>query len=156
MLGKKFRKNNFNEEEYANAAAWCNENNAQIIEKGEYYEVEAVSNDIEIQKKEKIIELKTARYQAEVSPLTYNGYTFDYDEISQARLNDIMVTVEVTGERATIATADNREVLMNLEHLKNLKAAAGERRNLLRNAYQTAKAKVQAAATTEEVQKITL
>jgi len=39
MLGKKFSKPIKNYEDYANTAVWCNENNASIEDKGEYYEV---------------------------------------------------------------------------------------------------------------------
>lgn len=39
MIGKKLYKKNFTNKEYADTAVWCNENNAHIEDKGEYYEV---------------------------------------------------------------------------------------------------------------------
>ncbi len=38
MLGKKFYKSNYDLNEYIQCSAWCNSNNATIVDKGEYYE----------------------------------------------------------------------------------------------------------------------
>lgn len=38
MLGTKFYKDNYNAEEYSQCAIWCNENNATIVDMGEYYQ----------------------------------------------------------------------------------------------------------------------
>ena len=50
MIGKKFYKNNINDIEYAETALWCNENNAAIKDKGEYYEVVALSEPTQAEK----------------------------------------------------------------------------------------------------------
>lgn len=50
MIGKKFYKNNINDIEYAEAALWCNENKATIKDKGEYYEVIALSEPTQAEK----------------------------------------------------------------------------------------------------------
>lgn len=51
MIGKIFDKNNVDWENYAEAAEWCNSNDATIVERENYYEV--VSNsDIEEEVKE--------------------------------------------------------------------------------------------------------
>ena len=39
MLGTKFYKNNYDLNAYSQAAEWCNNNNAMIVDQGEYYEV---------------------------------------------------------------------------------------------------------------------
>lgn len=39
MIGKKLYKGQYTNKEYADAAIWCNANNAHIEDKGEYYEV---------------------------------------------------------------------------------------------------------------------
>ena len=39
MIGKKIYKNNFNQTEYTQAVLWCANNNAQIKDMGDYYEV---------------------------------------------------------------------------------------------------------------------
>ena len=42
MIGTKFYKDNYDLDVYAQAAEWCNANNAMIVDKGEYYEVIAM------------------------------------------------------------------------------------------------------------------
>lgn len=55
MLCTKIYKNQFDQELYANYAVWCNQNNATIEDKGEYYEVVEIPSYIpteaEIQKR---------------------------------------------------------------------------------------------------------
>lgn len=42
MIGTKIYKNNYNEEKYLQSSAWCDGNNAMIVEREEYYEVVAI------------------------------------------------------------------------------------------------------------------
>ena len=39
MIGTKIYKQDLNIIEYENTSAWCNKNNAMLIDKGEYFEV---------------------------------------------------------------------------------------------------------------------
>ena len=39
MIGTKLYKQDLNLIEYENTSAWCNKNNAMLIDKGEYFEV---------------------------------------------------------------------------------------------------------------------
>lgn len=39
MIGKKLYKGQYTTKEYAQTASWCNQNNAHLEDKGEYYEV---------------------------------------------------------------------------------------------------------------------
>ena len=39
MIGTKLYKQDLNLTEYENTSAWCNKNNAMLIDKGEYFEV---------------------------------------------------------------------------------------------------------------------
>ena len=39
MIGTKLYKQGLNITEYINTSAWCNKNNAMLIDKGEYFEV---------------------------------------------------------------------------------------------------------------------
>ena len=39
MIGTKLYKQGLNLTEYENTSAWCNKNNAMLIDKGEYFEV---------------------------------------------------------------------------------------------------------------------
>ena len=42
MLGKKFDKANYDLNDYSACAEWCNNNNATIEDKGDFYEVVAI------------------------------------------------------------------------------------------------------------------
>lgn len=42
MIGTKIYKNNYDEEKYLQCSAWCDGNNAMIVEREEYYEVVAI------------------------------------------------------------------------------------------------------------------
>lgn len=44
MIGKKFYKQNYSQEEYETAVDWCDKNNATIEDKGEYFEVVAIAS----------------------------------------------------------------------------------------------------------------
>lgn len=39
MIGKKIYKENLNSKDYADTAVWCNQNNAHLEDRGDYYEV---------------------------------------------------------------------------------------------------------------------
>lgn len=39
MIGTKFYKGDYNADDYSQAADWCNENDATIVDQGDYYEV---------------------------------------------------------------------------------------------------------------------
>lgn len=39
MIGKKFDKKNYDLNDYSATATWCNENNATIVDQGDFYEV---------------------------------------------------------------------------------------------------------------------
>lgn len=76
MIGTKFIKGNFIQEEYSNAAIWCNANNAHIGDKGEFYEV--VANPIHIPTEEEIVAgyVKTVQNHLDTTAQTRN-----YDNI---------------------------------------------------------------------------
>ena len=159
MLGTKFYKDNFNQEEYAKCADWCNANNATIEDKGDYYEVVALPLPTlgEI-KDAKIAALKAERDAAEVEPITYNGNRYDYDDKARDRTNAAIIALELQGEGATIewTTADNANVLVTADDLRGVIAAVAMRSNKLHNAYRTAREKVLNATTKEEVEQVVL
>lgn len=39
MIGTKFYKNQYSDEEYLKASEWCNQNNSLIVDKGDYFEI---------------------------------------------------------------------------------------------------------------------
>jgi hypothetical protein len=109
-------------------------------------------------KQEKIIELKAMRDEAEVEPITYQGYAFDYDSKARERISAAIVALEVAGASATLmwTTADNKDVKINASDLRGIIAQVALRSDKLHTAYRKAKEKVEAAATKEEVEAINL
>ena len=113
---------------------------------------------LEITKQRKLSELKQQRDGAEVEPITYQGYSFDYDEKARDRINAAIIALELQGEGATIewTTADNADTAVTANDLKMIIAAVAVRSNLLHIAYRKAKAQVEAAGTAEEVDAVTM
>lgn len=159
MIGTKFYKDNFNREEYAKCAKWCNQNNATIEDKGDYYEVVTLPlPTLEEIKTAKIAELKAQRDVAEVEPITYQGYSFDYDDKARERINAAIIALEVAGASATLTwtTADNQDVKVTASDLRSIIAQVALRSDKLHTAYRAAKEKVLKATTVEEVEAVNL
>ncbi len=157
MLGTKIYKTNMSN--YTECAIWCNQNNATIEDKGDYYEVVTLPLPaLQEIKAAKIAELKAQRDAAEVEPITYQGYSFDYDSKARERINAAIVALEVAGASATITwtTADNRDVKVTASDLRGIIAQVALRSDKLHMAYRKAKEKVEAATTKEEVEAIRL
>ena len=74
---------------YAEAANWCNENKATIVDQGEYYEVVALPEPTEEELAEQaLVQAKAERAQAvEALTVEVEGMVFDADEQSQARMS---------------------------------------------------------------------
>lgn len=109
-------------------------------------------------KQEKIIELKIMRDSKEVEPITYQGYSFDYDSKARERISAAIIALEVAGTSATLTwtTADNQDVTVAADDLRCVIAAVAQRSNALHVAYRVAKAKVEQATTVAEVEAVTL
>ena len=108
---------------------------------------------IEYYKNRKIETLKMQRDKAEVEPITYQGYSFDYDEKARDRINAAIIALELQGANADIAwtTADNQDVSVTAADLRAIVGAVSVRSNLLHVAYRKAKARVEAAGSADEV-----
>lgn len=106
----------------------------------------------------KIAELKAQRDTAEVEPINYQGYSFDYDSKARERINAAIIALEVAGASATLTwtTADNRDVKVTASDLRGIIAQVALRSDNFHTAYRKAKAKVEAATTKEEVEAIRL
>lgn len=65
MIGTKINKKNLDYKEYSLVAAWCNENSAFIVDKGEYYEVVKSPG---ISNAEKLVALD-ANYEKQISDI---------------------------------------------------------------------------------------
>jgi hypothetical protein len=106
----------------------------------------------------KIAELKAERDSKEVEPISYQGYSFDYDEKARDRINAAIIALELQGEGATIdwTTADNQDVKVTASDLRAIIAQVALRSDKLHTAYRKAKEKVETATTKEEVEAINL
>ena len=161
MLGTKIYKNNMSN--YTAAAIWCNQNNATIEDKGDYYEVVTLPlPTLKEVKPAKIAELKQQRDKAEVEPIAYNGNSYDYDDKARERINAAIIALDVQTAQAQATasidwtTADNKDVKVTADDLRCVIAAVAVRSNLLHIAYRKAKAQVEAAGTAEEVDAVSL
>lgn len=152
MLGTKIYKTDMSN--YTECAVWCNQNNATIEDKGTYYEVVTLPlPTLEEIKAAKIAELKAQRDNKEVEPISYQGYSFDYDSKARERINAAIVALEVAGASATLTwtTADNQDVKVTASDLRAIVAAVAVRSNTLHIAYRKAKAQVEAASSANEI-----
>ncbi len=157
MLGTKIYKTDMSN--YTDCAIWCNANNATIEDKGDYYEVVTLSlPTLQEIKAAKIAELKAERDSKEVEPITYQGYSFDYDSKARERINAAIVALEVAGASTTLTwtTADNQDVKVTASDLRGIIAQVAMRSDNFHTAYRRAKGKVEVATTKEEVEAIHL
>lgn len=113
---------------------------------------------IENVKQRKILMLKRQRDAAEVEPVEYGGYLYDYDSQARDRISAAIIALDVQGDGASISwtTADNEDAEVTAADLRAIVAAVAVRSNLLHIAYRTAKAQVEAAGTAEEVRAVTM
>lgn len=156
MVGTKFYKSNYNQEEYTKCAEWCNETQQAYIEdKGEYYECVAIpAPSLDELKQAKINELKTIRDNEEVKPIAYNGNLFDYDDKARDRINSAIIALSITGQSIEWTTADNTNVLVTANDLRGVIANVAVRSNQLHAKYRELKEQVLACSTAEEVAEI--
>ncbi len=157
MLGTKIYKTDMNN--YTDCAIWCNANNATIEDKGDYYEVVTLPlPTLEEIKQRKIAALKAQRDEAEVEPIAYQGYSFDYDAKARDRISAAIVALEVAGASTTLTwtTADNKDVKVTASDLRGIIAQVAVRSDKLHTAYRKAKEKVETAITKAEVKNVVL
>lgn len=113
---------------------------------------------LEVIKQRKIAELKYQRDKAEVEPIIYHGYSFDYDSKARERISAAIVALEVLGASVTLTwtTADNKDVKVTASDLRGIIAQVALRSDKLHTAYRKAKEKVEAAITKAEVKNVVL
>lgn len=117
----------------------------------------APAKTLEQLKADKINELKLKRDSIEVEPISYQGYSFDYDSKARDRISAAIIALELQGEGAKISwtTADNADTPVTANDLKMIIAAVAVRSNQLHTAYRIAKEKVEEATTAAEVEAVT-
>lgn len=156
MIGKKFYKDNYSAEEYAQAAEWCNNNGCMIQEFDDYYEVvELPKPDLSEYKEMKILELKGIRDQKEVEDILVNNNLFDYDEKARERISAAIIALDLTQGTITWTLADNTNVEVTSSDLKYVVAMVAQRSNALHVKYRELKEQVESAQTKEEVESVT-
>ena len=113
---------------------------------------------LEVIKQRKITELKYQRDKAEVEPIIYQGYSFDYDDKARDRISAAIIALEVAGASVTLTwtTADNQDVKVTASDLRGIIAQVALRSDKLHTAYRKAKEKVENATTKEEVETVEL
>lgn len=113
---------------------------------------------LEVIKQRKITELKYQRDKAEVEPIIYQGYSFDYDSKARERINAAIIALEILGASVTLTwtTADNKDVKVTASDLRGIIAQVALRSDKLHIAYRKAKEKVEAAITKVEVKNVVL
>lgn len=121
-------------------------------------EVTHEEEPIEYFKNRRIETLKMQRDKAEVEPIEYKGYSFDYDEKARERINAAIIALEVAGTSAVLiwTTADNQDVKVTASDLRAIIAQVALRSDKLHTAYRKAKEKVKAAITKAEVKNVVL
>lgn len=121
-------------------------------------EVTHEEEPIEYFKNRRIETLRMQRDKAEVEPIEYKGYFFDYDEKARDRINAAIIALELQGEGATIewTTADNEDAVVTAQDLRMIIASVAARSNKLHTAYRAAKAQVEAAVTADEVRAVAM
>lgn len=109
-------------------------------------------------KQEKIIALKATRDMNEVEPITYQGYSFDYDSKARERISAAIIALEGAGVSATLTwtTSNNQDVKVTASDLRGVIAQVALRSDKLHTAYRKAKEKVEVASTKEEVEAVNL
>ena len=113
---------------------------------------------LEVIKQRKITELKYQRDKAEVEPIIYQGYSFDYDDKARDRISAAIIALEVAGASVTLTwtTADNQDVKVTASDLRGIIAQVALRSDKLHTAYRKAKEKVETAITKAEVENVVL
>lgn len=121
-------------------------------------EVTHEEEPLEVIKQCKISELKYQRDMAEVEPIIYQGYSFDYDDKARERINAAIIALEVAGTSAVLiwTTADNQDVKVTASDLRAIIAQVALRSDKLHTAYRKAKEKVKAAITKAEIKNVVL
>lgn len=117
---------------YAECAQWCNENNAYIEDKGDYYEVVAIPEPTEAELVEQaLVQAKVVRADAvEKIVVEVDGMLFDGDEVSQGRMARSAVAM-TDEETITWVLHDNTIAQVTKAQLLQALRLAGEEQTRL-------------------------
>lgn len=102
----------------------------------------------------KLSELKSTRDTLETEPIEYQGTRYDYDDKARDRINAAIIALDITGQSIEWTTADNTNVTVTAQDLRNIIAAVAIRSNELHVKYRNLKEQVLACTTADEVAEI--
>ena len=107
-------------------------------------------------KHRKTADFKARRDSQEVTPIEYNGHSYDYDSKARERINAAIIALDQQGADASIAwtTADDNDVKVTAADLRAVIAAVAVWSNALHVKYRTLKQQVQECKTVEELEAI--
>ena len=107
-------------------------------------------------KEHKITLLKNDRNTEETKPIEYDFNIYDYDERARDRINAAIIALELQGADATIpwTTADDCNVELSAQDLKNIVGCVAQRSNLLHVKYRQLRDNVLSATSKEEVESV--
>ena len=107
-------------------------------------------------KQRKTADFKARRDSQEVTPIEYNGHSYDYDSKARERINAAIIALDQQGADASIAwtTADDNDVKVTAADLRAVIAAVAVWSNALHVKYRTLKQQVQECKTVEELEAI--
>ena len=114
----------------------------------------AITPNLDELKVQKLTELKATRDTLETEPVEYNGNHYDYDDKARDRVNAAIIALDITGQSIEWTTADNTNVAVTAQDLRNIIAAVALRSNALHVKYRELKEQVLACSTAEEVAEI--
>lgn len=110
-IGYKINKPISNYQEYARVAKWCNNNNAIIVDNGDYYEVveiPVIEKSLDELKQEKLQELKAAFQNTRKIAHCMCALGFEVDANEDANTNIVgLITVMKEGETTMFRAYDN-------------------------------------------------
>lgn len=105
-------------------------------------------------KRFKIELLKKKRDTEELSPVSYGGYMWDFDDKAQMRINGGIVALS-DGGTITWTSADNVEIRgVDADDLRNVIKSASVRSNAVHVKYRELRERVELANTVEEINNI--
>lgn len=105
MIGTIFTKPIENWDAYAQAAEWCNNNNAMIVEHEDRYEVEAIvapEKTFDELKADKRREIAAARYNYEIAGVIINGVHVTTDREDQSMITAVALSAVVDQTYSTV------------------------------------------------------
>ena len=121
---------------------------------GTLYETPPYVPPLEEVQATKLSELKSTRDTLETEPIEYNGNRYDYDDKARDRINAAITALDITEGSIEWTTADNTNVTVTAQDLRNIIAAVAIRSNELHVMYRNLKEQVLACTTDEEVAEI--